>query len=89
MNLTFTRRTDGKYEATATVNASFNLHLEFARYVNTSVFQRTAGTEYAGVRGSNSQVMTYDNDFFVEVYPKDIKVVCEDNPQVAILTEAQ
>ena len=87
MNLTFAKKGD-KYEAVAAVSGSFNIHIEGGGDL-ISVYQRTAGTKYCMVREACKTGDCYDNDFFGEVYPKDIKVVCEDNPQVAILTEAQ
>lgn len=77
----------GKYQATATVNSDFNLHIAFAngaQYID--VLQQTDGNTFGHVSEQLTSVM--DADFINAVYPKTIKILCTANPTEASVTES-
>lgn len=86
-NLTFTKERNG-WAADTTVSGNFNLHIEGGGSM-VSVYQKTAGDKYCLVRGTSQTGDCYDYDFGGYIYPKGIKVVCEKEPNVGIITEAQ
>lgn len=86
-NLNFTENR-GKWEAKVTASGNFNLHIEDGG-ATISVYQKTAGNKYCLVRGTSQAGDCYDYDFGGYVYPKIVKIVCDQKPSVGIITEAQ
>ena len=92
MELIFSKSED-IYVAEVKVTGDFNLHIEGVVEGNVQVYQR--GTEtggYALVREATpypSYGNVYDMDFSAAVYPKYIRVVCNSEPTLAVVTFAQ
>lgn len=87
MNFTKVR---GKWRANATVNGNYNLHVEGGG-ASVAVYQKTAadGTRNCLVRDSMQAGDCYDFDFGGYIYPKEIEVVCDEEPSVGIITEGE
>ena len=89
--MNFTKK-DNVWVAEFEATGDFNIHIEGVVEGNISVYQRTTSTgAYAYVKGGTpypSLNNVYDYDFAAAVYPKYIKVVCETEPTVAVITEA-
>ena len=92
MTLNFTKNED-VWVAEFTATTDFNLHIEGVIEGNVRVYQRgSASGDYALVRGAMiypSYGNVYDMDFTAAVYPKYMKVVCETEPAMAVVTFAQ
>ncbi len=77
------------YEVEFEVTSDFNLHIERPRGGEFYVYQkgianaRYAIVDYIGGRIGKDVI---DLDFIAAVYPKHIKVVCESEPSMAIVT---
>lgn len=72
------------------VSGAFNLHIEGVLEGGVQVYQRGTGTGgYALVRGATpypTYGTVYDSDFSALVYPKYIRVVCSNQPTMAVVT---
>lgn len=91
MELNFTmNEKNGSWESEFKVESDFNLHIEGVAEGNVRVGQRgTPSGKYADVRSATpypSFSYAYDFDFSALVYPKWIKVVCPNEPEVAVVT---
>ena len=90
MDLNFTKQAEG-WVAEFAASSDFNLHIEGVKEGNVKVYQRgTARGRYAYVRAATpypSFDTVYDFDFSALVYPKYIKVVCNEEPTKAVVTE--
>lgn len=90
MNLEFTEiGTSGQYEAEATVNADYNLHVEMAKSGQVILSQTTVQGESEAVKavGSVGADGVFDEDFDAIVYPKYITVKTTALPKKGIITE--
>lgn len=92
MELNFTEK-NNRWVAEFEATADFNLHIEGVVEGNISIFQRgTSSGEYAYVKEGTpypSLNATYDYDFTAIVYPKYMKVSCETQPTMAVVTFAE
>jgi hypothetical protein len=90
MELVFTETATGSWSAEFEATADFNLHIEGVAEGNVRVYQRgTPSGKYADVRSATpypSFSYVYDFDFTALVYPKYIKVICPNEPEVAVVT---
>lgn len=89
MDLTFSNQ-NNEWVAEFEVTADFNLHLEGVVEGLVKIFQKTVSDgAYAFVRAGTpypSYQKVYDYDFVGAIYPKYIKVVCQEEPTLAVVT---
>ena len=79
--LTFTQNAEGLYEATATVNGDFNVHIERAQAGSISINISTVENgEYQNVFGRAQAGLTFDKDFRAAVYPKYVQILSSSLP---------
>ena len=79
--LTFTKNAGGLYEATATVNGDFNIHIERAQSGSISINVSTVeDAEYQNVFGRAQAGLTFDKDFRAAVYPKYVQILSSSVP---------
>ena len=87
------KENSGAYVAEFEATSDFNLHIEGVVEGNVRVYQRgSASGDYALVRGAMmypAYGKVYDMDFTAAVYPKYMKVVCETEPAMAVVTFAE
>lgn len=88
MELTFVQQS-GKYVAEFEAAGDFNLHVE-KPYGPMWISQRTAGTKWDRVKAIKGlgEESTFDYDFTGTVYPKSIRIECEVEPTLAVVTFA-
>ena len=93
MELVFSKTANGSWSSEFEATADFNMHLEGVVEGNVRVSQRgTSEGSYADVRGATpypSFSNVYDMDFSAIIYPKWIKVVCPNEPTMAVVTFAE
>ena len=86
--LTFNSVQGGGYEATATVNSNFNLHVERNE---ASLLTMAVSTVQDGaylMKMSVTGQMNIDEDFKAMVFPKYIKIFSLTQPTVGYITES-
>lgn len=91
--LSFTQQGD-HWEATATVNADYNLHLERAKAGKLYIYQRAPESGLYAICNLPSQIQynsgqVIDQSFGHGVYPMHIKIVSESQVTSGTLTEAE
>lgn len=91
MELSFVKN-EKVFVAEFEVTGDFNLHIEKPSG-KVVVYQRTAGGKYSKVLGFSGNYGFYDDkvidyDFTALVYPKSIKIECEVEPTLAVVTLA-
>lgn len=91
MDISFQKIGD-KYISEFSVTGTFNLHIEGVLARNVRLLQTTVpGSKYAEVKDSifsDGSSNVYDCDFPVVVVPKNIKVICDSMPTMAVVTFA-
>ena len=89
MEIQFTK-IDNLWVAEFEVTGNFNIHIERDTDGRLDIYQKTAGSKFELVydTGYLNRRTVYDEDFPVIVAPKMIRVVCSENPSVAIVTQA-
>ena len=87
MTLNFQKADNGYYVATATVNADFNLHLEFSGDSRVIVSKSGVASGKKMVCYSARVGEVCDQDFNDIVYPKYIEVKVSTLPSSGIITE--
>ena len=89
MELVFTKK-NSLYVAEFEATGDFNLHVEGVVKGNITAYQRTSAEGgFSLVRGSQvypSYGKVYDVDFAGVVYPKTIKVTCDSEPTLGVVT---